>query len=408
MADEHDRASQLAAQEGAGELARMGIDPRALGLEPVSRFGPAAGSGDAGPGGRAGPPAESSGVFRGVAPVPVLAPTVAPPVGDPPPEGSTLSRPLTGCPAGHSQLELLEQVVEVPGWLLPAGWRRMLRAITLGMIGPGSAEAIQLERQLVARARTRRPEPQVIAFLAGKGGVGTTTTAAGVAVTFTALRNDSTALMCARSGAGSLGRRLFGQPAPSIGDPADARSTHLDQSSGWSGGQLTVLDGSPWHSPAVRGQVVQLLEDLRERHPLTLVDVGNELSETAHGALGRADRVVVVTAPDMDAVESARVAVSRVHQVDPFRLSTVVVALVCLRRRQYRAAVRQLTDELGAGAARIVPVPFDPTFASGGQLDLSRVRPATLAAYLRIAALVLEPGDSSAWFIQPAAAGSRR
>lgn len=317
---------------------------------------------------------------------------------------TTLSRSIAGVPqrspaaagaGGHTAP--LERVVAVPDPGAPTRWRRLVRATTLGLVDPGAAAAVEYERQLVARARLRRPEPRVIAFLAGKGGVGTSTTAAGVALTLATLRNDTTALVSARSGAGSLGQRLLGQAAPPV--PALADGEHREPL--WVHGSLAVVDGAPWHTPIPRDSLVKLLEQLRGQHPLTLVDVGNDLGESAQGGLGRADQVVLVTSASQDAVTATQVALSRVHEVDPFRLASVVVALTCLSRWQYRRTARRLRAELGMRTARIVPIGFDPWLAAGDRVDPDRIRATTRQAYLQIAGLVVAPGGGDQWFAQP-------
>jgi MinD-like ATPase involved in chromosome partitioning or flagellar assembly len=281
----------------------------------------------------------------------------------------------------------------------------MVRAVTLGLVEPGAAAAVAYERQLVARARVRRPEPRVVAFVAGKGGVGTTTTAAGVALTLATLRNDTLALISARTGGDSLGQRLLGRPAALVAAPGGAEPLPEPL---WVHGNLAVIDAAPWHSPAPRGRLVRLLTDLRGQHPITLVDVGNDLADAAQGALGRADQVVLVTSASQDAVAATRIALSRVHQVDPFRLATVVVALTCLSERQYRRTARQLRAELGMRGPRIVPIGFDPWLAAGERIDPTRLRAATREAYLRLAGLVVEPVGPDQWFSQPVPARAGR
>jgi MinD-like ATPase involved in chromosome partitioning or flagellar assembly len=278
------------------------------------------------------------------------------------------------------------------------GWRAAVRAATRGLVAPAAAPAVERERGLVARVRQRRPEPRVIAFLAGKGGVGTSTTVAGVALTLASLRGDRTALVSARSGTGSLGRRLRGAPAPPV--PALA-GTGPGAAPLWAHERLAVVDGSPWHTPTPPAALVRLLGLLRDQHPHTLVDVGNDLGEPAEVALRRADQVVLVTAASRDAVAATRTALSRVHQVDPFRLATVVVAVVCLSERQHRRTARGLQAQLGLRPARVVPVGFDPWLAGGDRIEPARLRPATRQAYLELAGLVVEPGRADQWFSQP-------
>lgn len=387
-----------AAQEGADELARMGIDPRALGLTP-----PATGQAPP-PGAPAGPerapadpPARSPGPgARPAGSPPSRPPGPVPPAPPPGPVGPAPSPPqrVGGPPAAWSGLERL---VAAPSAAPPAGWRHRLRAAALGVLQPGAAAAVQREQELVARARARCPEPRAVAFLAGKGGVGTTTTAAGVALTLATLRPDPVALVCARSGTGSIGHRLAGAPAPAVASLVSGAATQP----AWAHDRLAVVDGAPWHSPLRQEELLRLLAGLRTRHPLTLLDIGNDLAEAAQAALRRCDQVVLVTTASQDAVEATRIALSRVHQADPFRLGTVVVALTSLHPRQFRHTARRLRLALGPGSARLVPVPYDPALATGHPLDLARARPATREAYLRIAGLIAEPGESEAWFSRP-------
>jgi MinD-like ATPase involved in chromosome partitioning or flagellar assembly len=358
--------------DGVAELARMGIDPRGLGLGPPSGFGPAAGPARARPGG-----ASSRPTARGVA---------APPV--------------TGraTPAG-GYLATLERAVFRPAPRTPRAWRDLLRAGASGLLEPSAAAAASQERRLLARVQLRPPEPLVVAFLAGKGGVGASTTAAGVAVLLASLRPDTAALASARSGAGSLGCRLLGRPAPAAPALVDRVPATPPL---WVRDRLAVVDGSPWHSPAPARTVVRLLELLRGQHPLTLVDVGNDLGEPAVAALERADQVVLVTSASPDAVAATRTGLSRIHQSDPFRLATVVVAVVCLTPRQHRWAHRRLRSELGLPRGRIVPVGFDPWLAAGERIEPARLAATTRRAYLEIAGQLLEPGAGGHWLSQPA------
>lgn len=471
-------AARRAAQDGAAELARMGIDPGALGLEPppvpggdARRPGPPdpagrrTAEGEPGAGGsgwRSDPGAGSSRpTARGVAtppaparssplngrppatgrhapPPPALATPPTPPLataGPVPPAGpmtyrrsaagvppppppqpapawldSTLSRPIAAipqppAPAGGGPLEPLERLLPAPPPGLPGAWRGAVRAVTLGLVEPGAAAAAEYERQLVARVRIRRPEPRLVTFLAGKGGVGTTTVAAGIALTLASLRADTTALVSARSGAGSLSQRLLGHPAPPVPAPSGGEP---GPPALWVNDRLAVVDGPPWHSPIPRGSLVGLLERLRGQHPHTIVDVGNDLGEPAEAALGRADQIVLVTSASQDGVAATRTALSRVHQIDPFRLATVVVAVTCLSEHQYRRTVRRLPAALGMQRARVVPVGFDPWLSTGDRLDPARIRATTRAAYLRIAGMVVDPGRAEQWFSQPSGAGAGR
>ncbi len=494
---EREAATRRAAQDAAGELSRMGIDPSALGLATPTSPGayPASGSGsrpgsgsgsDNGGGSAGGYRAPDLPTARGVARppgAPVSAPpdhgaaVAGPPVsgvpavsappylgqphpfsgppgpgagGYPPPGGTGLSQPsigglpptpfpgavppssadtgvlpvVSGPPSGAQpgrgttygsalsrSLEGSAPGASVPAAMptasdlldritrptrshptMPSGWRRLVRSASFGLVVPGAAEALERERVLVARVRARQREPRMLAFIAGKGGVGTTTTGIGVALSLAALRGDPTLLIDARCGAASLGRRVANRPAPNVvdaigtDDPAIERARPLALHSG-----LHLLDGTPWHVPVPGERLVPLLDELRDDYPFTLIDVGNDTGTAAVGSLSRADQTIVVTTASHDAVESTRVALARVHQVDPHRVANAVIALVCLTRAAHRRVTRRLHSDLGIETGRIVPVPFDPALAHGDGVDPSRLRAATREAYLTLAAMVADP-----------------
>jgi MinD-like ATPase involved in chromosome partitioning or flagellar assembly len=428
-------AALRVAQDGADELAGMGIDPRLLGLDPAAPppAPPPVVPPDP-PTSPVPPPPELTRPARGIArppgmvsvpvPPPSAVPLVPPgtPIGaplPPPPPApppvapewtdSALNRPIGGGPpplppAAASLTTPVAPTAPGTGPPHSGTWRRVARAVTLGLVEPDAAAAVEYERHLVARARLRRPEPRTVAFLAGKGGVGTTTTAIGVAFTLAALRNDAVALVSARSGADSLGLRLLGHPGPAV--PALASGDRPAEPL-WVHQNLALVDSPPWFSPTGRGQLVTVLERLRGRHPLILVDVGNDLGEPAQAALAGADQVVLVTSTSQDAVAATEVALSRVHQANPSRLATVVVAVICLHRWQYRWVTRRL--KALRLRTRSVPVGFDPWLAAGRRIDQARIRPTTLKSYLHIAGLAVEPGPPDEWFVQPGSpAGAAR
>ncbi|HZN19757.1 MAG TPA: hypothetical protein VFB84_16475 [Micromonosporaceae bacterium] len=441
-----------AAQDTAGELARMGIDPSMVGLDPVPAPDPptpahapsgyrddaapaAAGAwsnvsgwsgfADGWPGSAdgttataagappatAGWPAPGGGYDPGGSPDPgggAVAPAGWPAAAAAAPDGwstheeaSTLSRPLgvTAAPDGSPVARYtddvvgpLRQVADAYQVVLPARWHRGVRAVTFGLLQPGAAEAVEQERMLLARVRTRRREPCVVAFVAGKGGVGTTTTAGGVALTLATLRTDDTTLADAHHGAGSLAGRLGGPPAPTVTQLTDQEPGRPPVSPLRVRGVLGVVDGAPWHSPVPRARMVQALEKLRQENAFTLTDVGNDTSDSGHAALTQADHVVIVTTASQDAVESVRTALGRIRDTGPHRLGSLVIAVACLTARAHRRTARRLRAGLGLSAHRLVAVPFDPALAAGGRFEPAQLRAATREAFLRLAGYVADPG----------------
>jgi MinD-like ATPase involved in chromosome partitioning or flagellar assembly len=288
-------------------------------------------------------------------------------------------------PAGVVTGRVLGQAVHSYQIVVPAAWQRLLRAATLGLAQPGAAGAMDRERRLVARVRARRAEPRVVGFVAGKGGVGTTTTAAGVALTLGALRTDGTVLVGARHATASLGRRLAGQVAPSVGDILAGRegapAGPLPVSAA-----LDVVDGPGWARPIPPAVLVAALEGLRRQKAFTVADVGDDALMNGHAVLGRADQLVLVTTASADAVEATRHVLARLGAGPP-----PIVACVCLTPWQSPGTVRRLRAVFGLPDERVVGIPYDPALAAGGPLGLAHLRPATRESFVHLAGLLVDP-----------------
>ncbi|WP_203963336.1 MinD/ParA family ATP-binding protein [Actinocatenispora thailandica] len=305
-----------------------------------------------------------------------------------------LSRPLNpaalAVPDGTYRAAREIAAAPGPGVAVPAAWRRAVRAASFGLVTLDGAAAVQRERRLLAGLQARQRQPRMVAFVSSKGGVGVTATAAGVALTLAAIRGDRTVLVDVRTGTESLGRRLAGRPAPSVADLAGGDGqplgTPLPATS-----RLYLVDGAAWHAPVSRGELMNLLGDLRDGYPFTILDGGNDASDATQAAVGRADQVVLVTSATPDAVDATRLALGRIYQTHPMNLERLVIAIVCLTARSYRQTARALRRKLDARPAALLPVPYDRRLARGERIDLDAVRPATREAYLTIAASITTP-----------------
>lgn len=261
---------------------------------------------------------------------------------------------------------------------------RWMKAVTFGLVTPDAAESAGSERMLVGALRTRQSDRRVVAFNAGKGGVGTTTVALGVATAFAALREDPTALVDAHSGTASLAQMLGATAALTGRDlvaDADAEPTVIP-------GGLRVVDGCGWGTPLRRADVPPLLDRLGRDNTFTLVDVGNDPGEAAYAALARADQTVIVTCAGAWGLSSARVAAARLRDIDTFAIDRAIYVVVCTNDESYRKVHREVMNQLAQGPVRAVVVPPDPELAGGQPFDPSRVRPATREAMLEVAAAI--------------------
>jgi hypothetical protein len=266
------------------------------------------------------------------------------------------------------------------------GGRSWLRALTLGLVDPAALEVKELELALLDAARAPQLGPRVIGVVSGKGGVGASTTAAGVVQTLAALREDKSVLVDVHGVAarppGWLSRPELAEiaRAPRFGWPVASPAEHSWDGVGTSPGFGGSADGRWW--PSGQGAWWSAVEE----NSFTVIDLGNDLSVAAQDALSTVDQVIVVTTPEPDAVASVEVAIERVAQVGP-GLTTAAVAVVCMSAVSLRRVERQLQGQLAADLTRMVVVPYDPALADG-EVDLARLRPDTRHAFLTLAAMV--------------------
>ncbi len=416
--EERAARQRASAQDAAADLVRMGIDPRSLGLEPPSAptdppveapdpdlAPPALGSERSAP----DPPvAGSEGSDRPGggqhARVVALRPdrgagSGSPPTGGHPsgtgtgtpdprmavpvpgrPTGAAAPAPARPVPAAGPLEQLLARTLLARP--VPAASGRMLRSVARGLVTPDAAGAAGEERELVAAARSRQFAPRVVAFVAGKGGVGTTTAALGAGAALAALRDDRAAVVDMRSGTPSLGIALAGQPAPSARSVArDERSEPLALPGG-----LRLVDGTGWSGALRRTDVAPLLDHLSASHAFSLLDVGNDPGDAAEVALARADQVVIVTEAGRSGLAAARAAAERITDIDPFAVDLAVYVVACTRDEPYREVLRRAQQQLSVAPARLVVVPPDPHLAAGEAFDAAALRPATREALLQVAA----------------------
>jgi MinD-like ATPase involved in chromosome partitioning or flagellar assembly len=384
--------TRASAQSTANDLARMGIDPRALGLDPETAPSPVGTPPPLPAEPPEAPPSDPSEGTGNV--VPLRREDGLPPSGT---SAAWAAAPpaITGdesAPAAYVDplSPLLGHEPSAPG--APSALPDLARSVMFGMVTPDAAETAEREREMVGRVRARQSEHRVVVFLSGKGGVGTTTVATGVATVLAVLRDDVTSLVSLRAGAPSLGRLMTGAPAPSAREIArtDVEIAPLRTPAG-----LQIVDGPRWSTPVRRNDVPAILDALGQDSAFTLVDVGNDASDAAQSVLARADQVVIVSGPGDDNVDGARVAAERVADLDPYALDTAVYVVVCPRESAARTVVRRMRDAL-PGGARVVVIPPEPWLAEGAAFDPARVGIGTRLALLDVAGLVamgsLRPG----------------
>jgi pilus assembly protein CpaE len=155
---------------------------------------------------------------------------------------------------------------------------------------------------------------QLITVAGAKGGVGTTTVA--VQLALAAVRSAPGRPVCLVDfdlQTGDLRVMLDTPPRRSIADLVDVAAEitvrHLQETlySHRAGVRLLLSPDEGWRAEDVTPEVARnVLDAVRSRHALTIVDVGSTLSETTLAAVEAATSFVVVTTPDILALRGVR------------------------------------------------------------------------------------------------------
>jgi len=173
--------------------------------------------------------------------------------------------------------------------------------------------AAQPVQQIVTVVNGAPPEPpakQVIVFMHGKGGVGTTTLAVNAAVALATNAGKSVALLDLDLAYGNAARMLGLEAERTLADlAADDRVTltALQETTltHQSGVKVVVGCDQPEHAATVSGLLVRwTVEQLLEQSDIVLIDTATWLSEATLSVLPEATSVWVVTTPRLVALEA--------------------------------------------------------------------------------------------------------
>jgi MinD-like ATPase involved in chromosome partitioning or flagellar assembly len=311
--------------------------------------------------------------------------------------GSNLSTPL-GFQA--SQELSSERLVRRAEPVAKTGWRRTVRSASGGMIKvrPGKAEAHRAE--MLERVRTPLLGCYRIAVISLKGGVGKTTTTTALGATLAWNRGDRVIAVDANPDAGTLGRRVRRETGATIRDMLQAlpniRSyVDMRRFTSQAPSRLEVLanDVDPAVSTTFNDEDYRrIIEALQNQYSIILTDSGTGLLYSAmRGVLTMADQLIVVATPSVDGGNSASTTLDWLiaHGFeDLVRRSITVISAV--RPSSKEIDLSQLIAHFAARCRGVISIPYDSHLATGAEVDLEYLRPATADAYLELAAQVAE------------------
>ncbi|OLT14031.1 hypothetical protein BJF78_20180 [Pseudonocardia sp. CNS-139] len=211
-------------------------------------------------------------------------------------------------------------------------------------------------------------------------------------------RGDRAIVLDANPDAGTLADRLSGDTSVTVRDllnnlgAADALTDVARYTS--LAGRLQVLasEQDPAMSEAFnRDEYERVCKVLARFYNIIITDSGTGLVHSAmEGTLALADSLVIVGAPTVDGASRASKTldwlIAHGHEA---QAAGCVVVLSC-DRTSSEIDVPRVRGHFEARCRAVVEIPHDPHLATGGRIELSRLRPATQDAFLGLAALLAD------------------
>lgn len=279
------------------------------------------------------------------------------------------------------------------------GVRGRLNAM-LGLSLAPKAQSPEMRLRAAESVITRAlPDFSVITVANPKGGVGKTPLAVAFTQTLANLRGGST-VVCADFGevGGSLAKRVAVRPSPGNDVPA-LLAAHPDPDVAIRPSVLSQhLTRQPLGEDIIagrRGDATNILDENHAAHLAAIVaqhrdilvaDTGNNpLAGSWHWAVVTADVVVVPVPLRWDAADAAEEMITELASTATDVLARTIVVITAgpgdapMVEQDTVEALRDL------GVPLVVRMPFEPLFASGERLALSRLQRQTRAALTRLA-----------------------
>jgi MinD-like ATPase involved in chromosome partitioning or flagellar assembly len=297
---------------------------------------------------------------------------------------------------------LLHGKRQAPG----SGWRRVLYKSTGGLIHPReSAEAVR-RRDLIARVRTPvAGGHHRVAVMSLKGGVGKTTTCVSLGSMLASLRGDRIIALDANPDRGTLSDKVRLETAATVRDLLNERDqiqryADVRAFTSQAPSRLEVLasDRDPAVSVAFSEEdYYDAARVLEHFYSISLTDCGTGLLHSAMaGVLRMADQIVLVSSPSVDGARSASATLDWLdaHEYGDLVRNAVVVLSMVRPRSKSTVDLDRLENHFAGRCRSVARIPYDSHLEEGAEVDLEQMSPATVHAYLMLAATV---GDGFAW-----------
>jgi ATPases involved in chromosome partitioning len=278
------------------------------------------------------------------------------------------------------------------------GWRRAVLRATAGRINPGpSVEEVQ-RREVLHRIRRPLLQSHRIAVTSIKGGVGKTTVSTLLGLVLAENRGDRVIVLDANPDAGTLADRLTGESAVTVRELL----RDLDRIHSWTevsrytslAGRLQVLasEQDPAAGDAFSREEYEHICTLLDRFfNIIITDSGTGLVHSAmEGTLKLADSVIIVGAPTVDGAGRASKTLDWLMAHGHGSLASDAVAVLSCDRSSSEVDLDRIRAHFAARCRAVVEIPHDPHLATGGRVELGRLRTATRDAAYQLAAVMAD------------------
>ncbi|AQW49437.1 SAV_2336 N-terminal domain-related protein [Streptomyces violaceusniger] len=279
----------------------------------------------------------------------------------------------------------------------PAFTRALRSLFQRGGSAPEADVAHKLEQ-----VRLPRTDSCHLAVISRAVGAGRTTTAIALGDVLASAHQGEVIAVDAIPGGDALSRRVQRESEATVHDVAQAvlfgdfRSARRFTSQ--TPGGLEVLAGDP--RPSIlrdRNHKVDnreyrtVIAALRRRYPVILSasDTGG-LRDFVPELLDLTDQLIIVTSPSVERMRSAHTTLDRLIEGGRRDLVQRGIVVLNTHRENPPADPEGLAAGFRVRCRGVVVVPYDQHLAAPGEIDLHRLAPRTLDAYLELAALVAE------------------
>jgi MinD-like ATPase involved in chromosome partitioning or flagellar assembly len=278
------------------------------------------------------------------------------------------------------------------------GWRRAVLRMSGGMLNPGPSPEELREREVLHRIRRPLLQSHRIAVTSIKGGVGKTTVSTLLGLVMAENRGDRVIALDANPDAGTLADRLTGESNITVRELL----RDLDRINTWTevsrytslAGRLQVLasEQDPAAGDAFSREEYEHICALLDRFfNVIITDSGTGLVHSAmEGTLKLADSLIIVGAPTVDGAGRASKTLDWLLAHGHGALATDAVAVLSCDRTSHEVDLGRIRDHFAARCRAVVEIPHDPHLATGGRVQLSRLRPQTRTAAYELAALMAD------------------